>query len=98
MGTWRRVGTPGTPELAFHYWQAAEEIRLFGPITGESKPTDARDWECQERFRMVGVDARSIRTETTRWFLDEATCLSTPPEPVSAGCVSGALAVSPTPP
>ncbi|HEY8943343.1 MAG TPA: hypothetical protein VIM73_03730, partial [Polyangiaceae bacterium] len=55
MGTWRRAGTPGAPELAFHYWQAAEEIKLFGPVTAESKPTDSRDWECQERFRMVGV-------------------------------------------
>lgn len=98
MGTWRRAGTSTQRELAFHYWQAAEEIKLFGPVPegSDSKPTEAREWPCQENYRMTGVDARSISTENARWFLDEASCRNAPPSNASgAGCVRTLAAGAP---
>lgn len=90
MGTWRRVNASGLPPLAFHYWQAAEEIRLFGPVLeGEkSSPTDERTWECSQNYRLTAVDARSIQTESGSWFLDEAACRGAPVDAVAdEGCV-----------
>src|SRR5690606_12577970 len=65
MGTWRRVS--GAP-LAFHYWQAAEAIRLFGPVPdgAPSKPTDTGPWSCDETKKLVGVDATSVALEQGR--------------------------------
>jgi hypothetical protein len=96
MGTWRRVPAPGAPPLAFHYWQAAEEIKLFGPVPdgAESKPTDERDWQCKQNYRLTAVDERSIQTDTGHWFLDEASCRAAPEEPSAATCVS-TLATAP---
>jgi hypothetical protein len=76
MGTWRRIEPKGLAPLAFHYWQAAEEVRLFGPIQGDppSKPTDRRDWACDQQQRLTSVDARSIELEHGRWFFSEAAC------------------------
>jgi hypothetical protein len=77
MGTWRRVGADSKPAgLAFHYWQAAEEVRLFGPAaeTPPSKPTDHGPWACDEQKRLVSVDASSIELEHGRWFFSPAAC------------------------
>jgi hypothetical protein len=77
MGTWRRLGADSKPAgLAFHYWQAAEEIRLFGPTleTPPSKPTDHGPWACDEQKRLLSVDARSIELEHGRWFFTQAAC------------------------
>jgi hypothetical protein len=35
MGTWRRQAEPGEEPLAVHYWQGAEEIRLYGPVPAD---------------------------------------------------------------
>jgi hypothetical protein len=79
MGTWRRAS--GTTALAVHYWQAAEEIRLFGPVSAlGSKPTDRGEWACDQSLKLVGVDARSIQLEATRWFFDARSCESAPAE------------------
>jgi hypothetical protein len=84
MGTWRRVASSSNSrnQLAFHYWQAAEEVRLFGPIASDppSKPTDHRDWACDQQQRLVSVDARSIELEHGRWFFSEAGCKSSQAE------------------
>jgi len=74
MGTITR--TSGGPEVAFHYWQAAEDLRIFGPVDRlvASRPTDARDWPCEMTLHLVGVDEGSIHLEKGRWFFDEATC------------------------
>jgi len=87
MGTWRRVA--GADPLAFHYWQAAEEIRVFGPVSSAapSKPTDERAWECQQNYRLLDVDAESIRTDAGTWYLSEDTCRRAAPEPEAIGCV-----------
>ena len=79
MGSWRRVS--GGPPLSVHYWQAAEEIRLFGPVPEPAtKPTDQHDWACETTQRLVSVDGRSIQLESGFWFFDEAACRSATPD------------------
>lgn len=86
MGTWKRTGTRS--KLAFHYWQATEEIRVFGPVdpSEPSKPTDSRKWVCDETFHLTGVDASSIQTDAGRWFFSEAACMRTRDELHGAAC------------
>lgn len=78
MGTLRpaRQAPADPPGMSFHYWQGAEQIRLFGPVVdGEkSKPTDERAWSCQQNFKMVGIDPDSIQFEHGRWFFTETAC------------------------
>jgi hypothetical protein len=99
MGTWRRVSGGTSDPLSVHYWQAAEEIRLFGPVSEPgSKPTDEREWACQEKLRLIGVEARSVELEGGRWFFDEEACRLAPAPPLrSTGCFTtlgdGAAAV-----
>jgi len=80
MGTFRRgkPGAPASPALAFHYWQAAEEISVFGPLVPgtPSKPTDEREWPCRTTFKLTGIDADSITLESGRFFFSEAACRS----------------------
>jgi hypothetical protein len=80
MGTWRRLdkGSESSPEFGFHYWQAAEEVRLFGPTQSNppSKPTDHHEWACDQSQRLLSVDARSIELEHGRWFFSDAACRS----------------------
>ena len=87
MGTWRRQGDA---PLAYHYWQAAEEVRLFGPLSAEDKtlPTDRREWSCDHEQRLIGVDARSIQLEQGRWFFSEAACRAAPESDALTGCSS----------
>jgi hypothetical protein len=95
MGTWRRVANGGEPPLAVHYWQAAEEIRVFGPVVDAgSKPTDRGDWPCDQSLKMVGVDRRSIELEGTRWFFEAGACRDAPPARAAPGCF-GSLGVEP---
>ena len=76
MGTWRRQGQESGPPLALHYWQGAEEVRLFGPVQGPpaSKPTDERVWACDQEFKLRGVDPSSLELETGRWFFERDAC------------------------
>lgn len=99
MGTWRRQGEHGQLPLAVHYWQGAEEIRLYGPVPdGTSRPTDERTWSCDQDFRMRGVDAQSIVLETGRWFFDAEACEQASTEQATfPGCVT-ALAGGPSDP
>jgi hypothetical protein len=89
MGTFRRVATGGGA-LAFHYWQAAEEIRLFGPLdaAAPSKPTDRRDWTCDNNQRLTGVDGHSVAFERGRWFFDAAACRAAGPSDTFGGCAA----------
>jgi hypothetical protein len=86
MGTWRRTASPSRQPLAFHYWQAAEEIRVFGPVDIEtpSKPTDHREWACEENHRLIGVDDDSLELESGRWFFSDAACRKAADEPSRA--------------
>jgi hypothetical protein len=99
MGTWRRKPSAGQLPLAVHYWQGAEEIRLYGPVPDRtSKPTDERNWTCSQEFRLLGVDEQSIRVEGGRWFFEAAACeKSSPDEAAFSGCVA-ALAGGPLAP
>lgn len=91
MGTWQRVGAmPG----AMHYRQYAEEIRLFGPLTGpDSQPTDDSAWQCTQDFKMDTVDADSVGLEHGgRWFFDEQACRKAPAaDAFPPGCVVDTL-------
>lgn len=99
MGTWRRQAEHGQLPLAMHYWQGAEDIRLYGPVPdGTSRPTDERSWSCDQDFRMRAVDAQSIVLETGRWFFDEEACEQANVEQATfPGCVM-ALAGGPSDP
>lgn len=79
MGTWRRRATSDrVQELTLHYWQGAEEIRMYGPGHEQSKPTDEHSWPCEQTLRMVSVDESSISLESGRWFFSESACLKAP--------------------
>jgi hypothetical protein len=95
MGTWRRM-TPGSPPLAVYYWQGAEEIRLYGPITDNGmKPTDDRTWTCNQDFHMRSIDAQSIELETGRWFCSAEACAAAKEDQAAfPGCIA-ALAGGP---
>jgi hypothetical protein len=97
MGTWRRRAPSRSP-LAFHYWQAAEEIRVFGPVEAgsSSRPTDSRDWECEQTHRLTGMDDDSIELDSGRWFFSEAACRHAPEDLARPGpCVAAPSAPSP---
>ncbi len=85
MGTWRRTAHAG-PLLAFHYWQAAEEISVFGPLVAgtPSKPTDEHEWPCRTTLHLVGIDGDSIETDAGRLFFEERTCRAAPPSASAA--------------
>jgi hypothetical protein len=101
MGTWRRAAGGGRPALAFHYWQAAEELRVYGPVDPEAptKPTDDKDWACEVTHRLTGVDDDSLQVEGGRWFFDDATCRksSDSTDKVYPCTKAAAELVSPTP-
>lgn len=87
MGTLRgRAPTPW-----FHYWQAAEEIRIFGPLApgSSSRPTDEVSYACDQNLKMQDVDDGSIGLEKGRFFFTEAACRAAAPEAaVVPGCVA----------
>jgi hypothetical protein len=86
MGTLRRT----TGNTTFHYWQAAEEISVFGPLLpgAPSKPTDEREWPCKTTYKLTGIDADAIALEDGRWFFTEAACRAAPPSTAVGGCAS----------
>jgi hypothetical protein len=89
MGTIRRK-KPESPALAYHYWQAAEEISLFGPLVPgvATKATDERDWPCRVTFRLTGIDPDSIALESARWFFSDAACRAAPTATEIGGCTA----------
>jgi hypothetical protein len=88
LGTWRRAQHAQAPAVAFHYWQAAEEISVFGPVTIDppSKPTDKNDWACKATYKLVGIDEDSVRLETGRWFFTESKCRAANDDTTPGGC------------
>jgi hypothetical protein len=90
MGSWRRAATAQSPAATFHYWQAAEEISVFGPVAADppSKPTDEREWACRQNFKLVGIDADSVALEGGRWFFSEAACHTANETTATAGCTT----------
>lgn len=90
MGTFRRAATGQNPAAAFHYWQAAEEISVFGPVAADppSKPTDEREWACRQNFKLVGIDGDSVALESGRWFFTEAACHAAKETAATGGCTT----------
>jgi hypothetical protein len=97
MGTLRREPPDpgGSGPAALHYWQAAEELDLFGPVEEASKPTDERQWPCRTRYRMTGIDAESIALETGRWFFTQSSCQKAPPEAIAPPSCSAPTTATP---
>jgi hypothetical protein len=93
LGTLHRVSA-SRPALAFHYSQAAEEIRVFGPADPASgtKPTESRKWPCDETFRLVGVDRDSIQLERGRWYYTQDGCDRATGGTMEGGCVAATFA------
>lgn len=99
MGTWKRRTPSSAPPLALHYWQGSEEIRVYGPQTASSKPTDTSSWECNQNLKMTGVDARGISLEAGRWYFTEDACnASDAAEALVPGCVGRLVAGTPAAP
>ncbi len=99
MGTLERVAGSDASSLSVHYWQGAEEIRLFGPVLeASSKPTDPKQWACDQNAKLESVDAHSVGFEAGRWYFDEASCQKAPASELPLpGCFSG-LGSAPPPP
>jgi hypothetical protein len=97
MGTLRRT-EPGTPPLAFHYWQAAEEIGVFGPVPADAptKPTDQREWPCRVNYKLTGIEPEFVSLETGRFFFTESACRAAPADAAPGGCLT-APAAAPEP-
>lgn len=90
MGTLREAAAQGHAARAFHFWQGAEEIRVFGPIPpgAATKPTDEREWPCDQNLKLTTVDAESLEFEHGRWFFNEASCKAAPPSAAVEGCIA----------
>jgi hypothetical protein len=88
LGTWRRAQHAQGPAVAFHYWQAAEEISVFGPVITDppSKPTDKNEWACKATYKLVGIDEDSLKLETGRWFFTESKCRAASDDSAPGGC------------
>jgi hypothetical protein len=88
MGTLRRTKADGSAPLAFHYWQAAEEISVFGPVPSDAptKPTDQREWPCRVTYKLAGIEPEFVALETGRFFFSESTCRAAPAEATLPGC------------
>jgi hypothetical protein len=89
MGTLRRTAPGGSAPLAFHYWQAAEEISVFGPVSADapSKPTDQREWPCRVTYKLTGIDPEFVTLETGRFFFTEPACRAAPADAAPGGCM-----------
>jgi hypothetical protein len=100
MGTLRRTD-PSTPPLAFHYWQAAEEIGVFGPVPADAptKPTDQREWPCRVNYKLTGIEPEFVSLETGRLFFTESACRAAPADAPPGGCLTASAATpEPAPP
>lgn len=90
MGTLREVSARGEGARAFHFWQGAEELRVFGPVQPgtASKPTDEREWPCDQNLKLTAVSAESVDFEHGRWFFDAAACKAAPASAALEGCLT----------
>lgn len=94
MGTLRDVTSRGSVMRAFHFWQGAEELRVFGPLQpgAASKPTDEREWPCDQNLKLTAVSGESLDFERGRWFFSEAACKTAPASAAMEGCLAKPLA------
>ncbi len=95
MGTLRRVKSDrGRAPLSFHYWQAAEQLGVFGPLTDgvASKPTDTRVFPCRQDLELAGVDPQRIELENGSMYFSEAACRAASGATTTEGCVANVAA------
>lgn len=97
MGTLRRTRLDGASPAAFHYWQVAEEISVFGPVPADAptKPTDQREWPCRVNYKMVGIEPEFVTLESGRFFFSESACRAAPPDTTLPGCFAELSAAPP---
>jgi hypothetical protein len=97
MGTLRRTKPDGATQAAFHYWQVAEEISVFGPVPTDAptKATDQREWPCRVNYKMVGIEPDFITLETGRFFFTESACRAAKAETTLSGCFAELSATPP---
>lgn len=91
MGTLRRVKSQqGRAPVSFHYWQAAEQLGVFGPLTDgvASKPTDTRAFPCRQDLALAAVDAHGIQLENGGMYFSEAACQAASGATSTQGCVA----------
>lgn len=75
MGSLRMQEGP----VRFHYRQAGNDVRLFGPVHDESLPTEQRLWPCDHNLHLDSVDHQSISLSNGgQWFFSEEACLEAP--------------------
>lgn len=84
MGTLQRVDAASA--FSVHYWQAVEDIRLYGPAAKTGLPTDAGPWQCSEEFRLQRVEQDWIELDNgLRWYFEAAQCQKAVPTRPTAG-------------
>jgi hypothetical protein len=95
MGTLRLKRGDTLPPLAFHYWQAAEEISIYGPVPADTptKPTDQREWPCRVSYKLTGIEPEFVAHETGRLYFDESACAISLVESTPGGCFAEHLGI-----
>jgi hypothetical protein len=91
MGTLRRVKSQqGRAPVSFHYWQAAEQLGVFGPLADgvASKPTDTRAFPCRQDLALSAVDPQRIELENGGMYFSEAACRAASAAAPTQGCVA----------
>lgn len=89
MGIWRRQSPESGAPLAVHYVQAAEEVRLSGPVTDDAVAGQEQSWPCTQDFRLRGVDEHSIELDVGRWYFEREACREASAEAAEfPGCVA----------
>lgn len=91
MGTLRRVKSErGRAPVSFHYWQAAEQLGVFGPLADgvASKPTDTRVFPCRQELKLASVDPQGIKLENGGMYFSEAACREASGAPATEGCIA----------
>lgn len=89
MGIWRRRSPESGAPLSIHYVQAAEEVRLSGPVTDDAVMGEEQGWACTQDFRLRGVDEHSIQLDVGRWYFDGEACRRASAEAAEfPGCIA----------
>lgn len=84
---------PGA-DLRFHFRQAGNELRLFGPAPTESAATtEAQDWTCDEDLHLAGAEEDRIQvTGNGAWFFTAETCQNAPASTAFKSCLHSSSA------
>jgi hypothetical protein len=99
FGTFRSLETPTTdvPHGSFHYRLGGNDIRVFGPVTKDSRPTDDGPWACDKDLKLISSDAQSLAVDGGgQIYLTKQSCETAPRTSSFSSCVFDPTS-SPTP-